>query len=492
MKSKIINKNVIDMLEQVVGKENVSTSIAELEAYSFVSTSADLPRRRPDVVVLPETAEQVANILKYANRSAIPVLVRGAGTGFVGENIPLKGGILLDITRMGKILEIDEKNMVAIVEGGCTVLQLFDELDKRGLAFPVRTWFMPNMTMAGLVANNGTGDYSCSFGRVGGNIEGLEILLANGEMVRLGSWAIPNSYGPWTRFAGGPDMLGLFVGSIGALGIITKVAIRLINKRKFIWYQTFGWPREEAPAISRAMYELQRYGVSSMSIHNSWTYRGPSSAGVFEWPTNLYFSLNIIQTSEDEEELKVKEKRINNICKENKGVELGEKICKMCQGPPYYLMNLGQFYNYKRIKGVAKKVVQTEIREGLGFMMFYHCCPTLRFNEYWDIFEEITRKYGFLDERRGPYLYGWFFPPAVINPFPTFAYKTEDQAEVERARQAHREISKELLVGHGFVPYQIGSWQPREYLQAMGSTYKLLKKIKKVLDPKDILNPGQI
>jgi hypothetical protein len=95
--------------------------------------------------------------------------------------------------------------------------------------------------------------------------------------------------------------------------------------------------------------------------------------------------------------------------------------------------------------------VQTEIPEGLGFMMFYHCCPTLRFNEYWDIFEGITRKYGFLDESRGPYLYAWFLPPAVMNPFPTFAYKTEDEAEVERAREAHREMNKELLNGRGLL-----------------------------------------
>lgn len=467
-------------LAEIVGPENVSTSITDREAYAFVPLGQDMPIGRPDIVALPKTAEQVSEILTLANKHGIPVVVRGRGTGFLGENVVLRGGILLDMSNMDGVVDIDEENLVVIVEGGCGVLKLFYELDRKDLALPIRTWFTPNMTVAGLVANNGTGDYSSSYGRLGESVLGLEVVLPTGDIVRLGSWANPHGYGPWTRFAGGPDLIGLFVGSIGALGVITKVALRLVNKRKFIWYRTFGWPREGIEQMSRAIYWLQRNGVSNMSLHNYWTMRGPMAGGFVKLPPNIYFVLNLMKVGEDEKETKFVGDRIRQRCEANGGKDLGAEICKSCHGPPYYLMNLNQFYRFRG-----------RHEEGLAFKMFYHCCPTLRFPFYWRAFEMRVKRYGFLDSSRGPYLYAWFLPPASINPFPTFAYRAENAKEVAMANRAYREIS-EYLIKNGVVPYTIGSFQPKIALTSLGPAYRLMRSIKGLLDPRNILNPGQL
>ena len=476
----MLAKSIVEELREIVGPENVSNSATICEAYAFVASGQDmLVGQRPDIVVLPLSVKQISAIIKLANKNRIPVVIRGQGTGLLGENVALKGGILLDMSLMNKIIDVNEENMVTTVEAGCSVLKLYYELDKKDLTFPIRSWFTPNMHIGGYVANNGTGDYSNTYGRVGENVVGLEVVLPTGEIVRLGSWANPKGYGAWTRFPGGPDLVGLFTGSIGTLGVITKVALRVINKRRFISYRTFGWPNNRIDDLSKAIYYLQRYKVSNISLHNYWVMRGPIRAGMIELPSNIYFVLNLMQEAESQKSLEVMESIIIKTCEKFGGVDLGTKICKLYHGPPYYLINLGQFYRfYPKTKGFA-------------FVMFYHCCPTRKFPEYWSTFESIVDKYGFLDESRGPYLYAWGLTPALLNPFPTFAYRPEDPEEVKKMREAYEEISQSLME-KGVVPYTIGSFQPKQALTNLGSAYALLKSIKNLLDPNNILNPGQL
>jgi glycolate oxidase len=110
------------MLKEIVGPENVSSNPAILEAYRFVAMGQDLPlSSRPDIVVMPSNEEQVSRIMSLANRIRLPVATRGQGTGFQGENVALEGGILMDLSLMNRLIEIDEDNMVVIAETGCTM-----------------------------------------------------------------------------------------------------------------------------------------------------------------------------------------------------------------------------------------------------------------------------------------------------------------------------------------------------------------------------------
>ncbi|GAJ14746.1 unnamed protein product, partial [marine sediment metagenome] len=135
---------IISTLEDIVGSGNVTDKDFDLIGYSRTMTS--YPPRSPDIVVLPETAEQVSEIMRLANRTRTPVTVRGGGTAG-GTCIARGGGIIIDLSKMNKILEINEEMMTITVQGGCSVYKAFKELDKIGWELPLRPEFGPGPTM---------------------------------------------------------------------------------------------------------------------------------------------------------------------------------------------------------------------------------------------------------------------------------------------------------------------------------------------------------
>jgi FAD/FMN-containing dehydrogenase len=485
---------VVKKLKEVCGADNVTDSPVDLIAYRLAGTPAsqlffsDL-RVAPDVVVLPNSAKEVPRILSLANRYRVPVSVRGQSTNCEGCNIPLQGGILLDTSFMNKIEKIDEENMVAIVESGCTTNSLFNALDERGLAFPIRPWFDPHMQVGAWVSSNGNGDYSNIYGIAPQQVVGLEVALPTGKSVRLGSWAYPDGYGAWNRFAGGPDLIGLFCGSVGTLGIITKVALRLVRKRKHIWYRAFGWPREQARDMAMAIYDYFGYGVHNISLNNYWSYRDTPKMMDQLKNENVYFVVNLNQVGHDEEELRLNEKHLIEICRKNRGLDLGEEVCKIALGPPWYT------FNSKNLKGKSRALVNGEQvrrgRPGMATILFYSYVPVLKFPDFWDMYENLARKYGLLTTERGPQLFCFGIPPCVLGPYPVLPFAANDPEEVANGREFYRELQNNFLK-QGGNPYCIGAVWSREALTNQGAAYELVKKLKEMLDPNHILNPGQI
>lgn len=482
---------VQDALREIVGAENVSGSASVLEAYRFVALGQDFPVcSRPGVVVLPSDEEQVSRILRLANRSRIPVVTRGQATGFQGENVAVEGSVMMDMSLMNQLIEVDEDNMVVIAEAGCTINTLAYELDKRGLAFPIRPWFTPNMQVGAYVINNGTGDFGSGHGRVGDHIKGLEVVLPSGEMMRLGSWACPHGYGACHRYTGGPDLIGLFINSSGAMGVVTKVALRVINKRHFQWYRTFGWPRSRLASLCRGMYECQRYGLSSFHLQNYWSTRGIINARLASWPAaplgisdEELIIANLIQVAENEDLLQILGRDTTAICASEGGVDLGPDLCRASQGPPYYAINLSNHYRFRY--GLPPPY------EGTNWAYFYHCTPTLKFPEYWDYFEEVVERYGFHDKRRGPHMLVFPLDAAMLNPYPAFVYRPEVPDEVLRMRKAYSEIQNGLA-RMGVLPYTMGAFLSKDFMSNLGSSYELMKSIKRLVDPNNILNPNQL
>jgi glycolate oxidase len=213
----MIEATLVEELKGIAGDENVLTSPEELLCYSYDST---VLQHLPEVVVLPRTTEEVAATVALASRERMPILPRGAGTNLAGGTIPIKGGIVLSLTRMIDILEIDDVNMVAIVQPGVVTGKLQIAVAKQGLYYPPDPASLKATTIGGNVGMNAGGPHALKYGVTSDYVMGLEVVLPSGEVIRTGGKAIKN--------VTGYNLTQLFVGSEGTLGVITEVTLRLI------------------------------------------------------------------------------------------------------------------------------------------------------------------------------------------------------------------------------------------------------------------------
>jgi glycolate oxidase len=174
----------------------------------------------PDAVALPSSTKSVSEILRFANQNKIPVTPRGAGYGYVGGCVPLRGGIALSLERMNKILEINAQDFVAVVQPGVNTAEFQNLVEQKKLFYPPDPASRANNSIGGNIATNAGGPRCLKYGVTRDYVLGLEIVLADGEIVRLGGRTHKNK----TGF----DLHRLFVGSEGLLGIITEATLKLI------------------------------------------------------------------------------------------------------------------------------------------------------------------------------------------------------------------------------------------------------------------------
>jgi glycolate oxidase len=213
----MIEPALVEQLKAIAGEENVLTSPEELLCYSYDGTVLE---HLPELVVLPRTTAEVASTVKLARGEKMPVVPRGAGTNLAGGTIPIRGGIVISLTRMTDILEIDAVNMVAVVQPGVVTARLQAEVVKQGLYYPPDPASQKATTIGGNVGMDAGGPHALKYGVTSDYVMGLEVVLPSGEVIRTGGKAIKN--------VTGYNLTQLFVGSEGTLGIVTEIILRLI------------------------------------------------------------------------------------------------------------------------------------------------------------------------------------------------------------------------------------------------------------------------
>ena len=210
---------IVEALQRIVPGEGVIVSEAERRAYESDGLTAY--RQIPLIVVLPSTVEQVAAVLRYCKQSGIKVVPRGAGTSLSGGALPLADGVLLGMAKFNRILEIDYDNRCVVVQPGVTNLGISKAVEHAGFYYAPDPSSQIACTIGGNVAENSGGVHCLKYGLTTNNILGIEMVLIDGEIIRLGGKHLD---------AEGYDLLGVMTGSEGLLGVVTEVTVRILPK----------------------------------------------------------------------------------------------------------------------------------------------------------------------------------------------------------------------------------------------------------------------
>jgi glycolate oxidase len=223
----IYNKITADILSQltiIVGVDEILTSKAEIENYSHDETE-DLVYY-PEVVVKPQTVEQVSQLMKLCNENLIPVTPRGAGTGLAGGALAVKGGLMISMERFNKVLDIDEQNLQATVEPGVITEIFINAVAEKGLLYPVDPASKGSCFIGGNVANCSGGPRVVKYGTIREYVLNLEVVLPSGDII----WTGANTL----KYASGYNLTQLLIGSEGTLGIVTKIVTKLIPNQRLM------------------------------------------------------------------------------------------------------------------------------------------------------------------------------------------------------------------------------------------------------------------
>jgi len=215
-----VTKNIVDELIRIIGDRFVITDTEKLEPYSHDEVAEKEYASMPEVVVKPKTAQEIAEIVKLANRELIPITPRAAGSGLSGGAVPVFGGIVLSVERMNQIIEVDEDNMMVVVDPGVITNEINNAVADKGLFYAGYPMSVETCFIGGNVAENAGGGKAIKYGVTERYVMGLEVVTPTGEIIQLG--------GKRVKDVTGYNIKQLMVGSEGTLGIITKVILKLL------------------------------------------------------------------------------------------------------------------------------------------------------------------------------------------------------------------------------------------------------------------------
>jgi len=225
---------IVAALREIVPGEGVIGSEVGMRPYESDGLTAY--RQLPMVVVLPETVEQVSRVLRYCNEQGIKVVPRGSGTSLSGGALPLGDGVLLGLSKFNRVIDIDYANRVAVVQPGVTNLGVSNAVAAEGFYYAPDPSSQIACSIGGNVAENSGGVHCLKYGMTSNNILGLEMVLIDGEIVRIGGKHLDS---------GGYDLLALICGSEGLLGVVTEITVRILKKPETARVVLVGFPSSE-------------------------------------------------------------------------------------------------------------------------------------------------------------------------------------------------------------------------------------------------------
>lgn len=450
--------NTYCSLADIVGEDRVSNSREELFIYS--RDSGAQPPRKVDFVVMPETVEEIRGIVQLANKEKIPITPLGGGFTLSALVVPNKGGIVLDMKRMDRIIEVNEINRYAVVESGVTQAALKSYLEKNFPRLQHSTpEAPPTVTVVGNALIQGHGHISPRYGVNSDMINGMEVILPTGEVCKIGSCSV-SPY--WFTRGPLPDLSGLFIGWFGTTGIVTKLSIRLYPKPKY--REVFAFSADDIDLIPSAIFEVMQLDL----LEDFFLIMQEKP----EWMNHIFFVLKL--SGHFEEELELKKNVYVNLFRKFKG---GNKV--------QFVENLHPALRKRFLDVPPLAALAADFRKGGGFEYTGAILPADKVPEAWRSGIEIAHRYGM----NCSYVHQVLMGNSVMFGF-NYSFNRADEEDIEKTRKALDESNRVTFELGGIVwKGEVGA--QRLAMERMDpNTSALIKRVKNLLDPNAIMNPG--
>ena len=456
----MLSEQIINELKSIVGKDNVFTSKADRICYSYDATQQSF---LPDVVVHPDSTDEISRVMKLANRELIPVFPRGAGSGFSGGSLPTRGGIVLCTERMDRILLIDEENLVATVEPGVVTEQFQKAVEKLGLFYPPDPASLKFSTLGGNVAECAGGPRCIKYGVTKDFIIGLEVVTPTGDIITTG--------GPTMKGVVGYDLTKLMCGSEGTLGVITRIVIKLLplpeaKKTMLVLFDSIDGAAQAVSAIIRS-----KIIPATLEFMDGRTLDCVRQATDLEVPEGARAVL-IIEVDGDREFLDKQAARIAEIIR-----PLGVVETRIATTPE----ESEALWQIRRsVSASLRKVNPDKYNEDI-------CVPRSKVPEMIRKVDAIAEKYAIPIVNFGHAGDGNIHVNIMVN--------KKVSGDTLKAEGAIREVFKAALELGGTMSGEHGvgiAKAPYIPLEITPEAANYMKAIKQALDPNNILNPGKI
>jgi len=448
--------DIYSRLIDIVGDDFVSNRQEELYLYSR-DMGAQQPRKA-DYIVMPKSVEEVQEIVRLANEKKIPITPMGGGFTLSALTVPVRGGILLDMKRMDNIIDVNEMNRYVVVEAGVSQGRLKGYLEKH---CPHLQHSMPEAPPATTVVGNalihGHGHISPRYGVNSEMVNGMEVVLPTGEICKVGSCSL-SPY--WFTRGPLPDLLGLFIGWLGTTGIVTKLSIKLFPKPKH--RDVLAFSTDNIDLIPDIIFD-----VTQLDLMEDFFL---ISQGKPEWLNHIF--IIIIVSGHSEQEFEVKK-------------EMYRALLRKYEGEVRFVEEIPEALRKRFLDVPPFAAIAADFTKGGGFEYTGAILPVDKVPGAWRGGIEIAQKYGMVPS----YVHQILGGHSVMFSF-NYSFNRADEKDAARVRKAIDESNRLTLELGGMV------WRPEVSAQKLmmdkmePNTVELMRKVKTVLDPNGIMNPG--
>ena len=439
--------------------DRVSTDAEELFCYSFDASSN---RGEPSAVVKPLSTDEVSQVVAFANRQLTPIVPRGAGTGMTGGAVPVKDAIILSLDGMNRILEIDEKNMIAVVEPGVINGHLQEKLEPKGLFYPPDPASMNFCTLGGNIAENAGGPRAIKYGVTREYVLGLEVVLPDGRVMMTGGRTYKNVVGY--------DLTHLIVGSEGTLCVVTKIFLKVLPApaETMTLLCTYSEINDAALTVSR----INSSGIVPrvLEFMDNESIRAVENYRKFGLPTDAE-ALLLIEVDGSRASV----------------TEEGDKIASICASLNGKVSIAEDMFAKKRIwearraiSPALNRIKPTKINEDI-------VVPRGRIPEMMQALREISEKYDLKIVSFGHAGDGNIHVNVMTD--------RNNKDEYDNAQRSVKDIFEAVLKLGGSISGEHGiGLTKKQYIgmELSDTSIELMKSLKKVFDPNGIMNPGKI